>query len=78
MPNSTSPEDLDATLNAVAARLVDQAGPFGLNITVKVWSWVDDRGEPQVSVKAIPFDQLYVTDEPRQSWPFSVQASTQP
>ena len=76
MPNIKLPPDTAATLEAVVDRLLDQAAPFGLNITVKVWSWVDDCGEHQVSAKSIPLEQLYVTYEPDQSWPASVTASS--
>jgi|SRR6185312_5324751 len=76
MPNIKPPPDTAATLEAVVDHLLDQAAPFGLNITVKVWSWVDSDGEVRVSAKTIPFEQLYVTYEPDQSWPASVMASS--
>ena len=72
---SNQDNEREATLNAVVDRLLCEAEGMGIVCTVKVWSWVDGAGEPRVSAKAIPYDQLYVTYEPSQSWPFSVQAS---
>ena len=77
MSNASNQDDeREAALSAVVDCLLCEAEGMGIVCTVKVWSWVDGDGEPRVSAKTIPYDQLYVTYEPEQPWPSSVTAST--
>ena len=69
-------DELTAPLDVIVDRMLSEADACGLPCTVKVWGWVDGDGQHQVSAKAIPYEQLYVTYEPAQSWPSSVTAST--